>query len=454
MRAAAASGVRVLSNGRVWSSDEGWGSLITSRYRVEQDQSTGEPILVNKHAPLHELDAWGNIVTEPGASRAPQRFGLQQLLFELPAVPPATAHPAAGFHFDPPETMPSTSGFPFHPPADQHTSRPGLGPPSAGDVARNAHMPQAEQPPSSGHGPLVFGASANVHERRTVARYRRPRATWQREESVSAGTAAAAPSVAAPAMPQAAPPLLGPRASTPRAREQQRAPPPPSRSDHPSPPADGASAPSTAAPVSGAPAPLAPAADARERSISDRLAELGLSADSISAAVAALALPRWGYRPEHISLALDWDERQRAQRVVTAEGEPAESSRPAAAEPSRRAREGETTPPARRSSHRTHGAQRQPNAGLTVSIELLFAEQQARLEAESRARELEAQVVASTCVVCLDSGSSHVLVPCGHKCVCAECLQQLQGASAREFRAMPCPICQGTVTSAIRVYGC
>jgi hypothetical protein len=43
----------------------------------------------------------------------------------------------------------------------------------------------------------------------------------------------------------------------------------------------------------------------------------------------------------------------------------------------------------------------------------------------------------SQCVVCMDASTSHAVLPCMHKCVCAACAQQLleQGTSC-------CPICR------------
>ena len=52
---------------------------------------------------------------------------------------------------------------------------------------------------------------------------------------------------------------------------------------------------------------------------------------------------------------------------------------------------------------------------------------------------------AETCAVCLAATKTHVLIPCGHKCVCDQC--------ARGYRAgSQCPICRSRVQSVVRVF--
>ena len=49
------------------------------------------------------------------------------------------------------------------------------------------------------------------------------------------------------------------------------------------------------------------------------------------------------------------------------------------------------------------------------------------------------------CSVCMDQTNTHVLVPCGHKCVCSDCaeLVRLQGA---------CPICRTAIVWVCEVF--
>ena len=52
---------------------------------------------------------------------------------------------------------------------------------------------------------------------------------------------------------------------------------------------------------------------------------------------------------------------------------------------------------------------------------------------------------ATECVVCLDALKSHVLVPCGHRCVCEACAERIQTGD-------PCPVCRKGVAAKCRVY--
>ena len=50
------------------------------------------------------------------------------------------------------------------------------------------------------------------------------------------------------------------------------------------------------------------------------------------------------------------------------------------------------------------------------------------------------------CVVCMDAPPSHILIPCGHVCVCAACAERCTDIT-RE-----CPICREPAQQAIRAY--
>jgi len=49
------------------------------------------------------------------------------------------------------------------------------------------------------------------------------------------------------------------------------------------------------------------------------------------------------------------------------------------------------------------------------------------------------------CVICLQKESTHVLVPCGHLCLCADCAPNIAPGT--------CPLCRETCAMAVRVYG-
>ena len=49
------------------------------------------------------------------------------------------------------------------------------------------------------------------------------------------------------------------------------------------------------------------------------------------------------------------------------------------------------------------------------------------------------------CVICLEKKRTHVLVPCGHLCLCADCASNTAPGS--------CPLCREACTMAVKVYG-
>merc|ERR1711998_48529 len=54
---------------------------------------------------------------------------------------------------------------------------------------------------------------------------------------------------------------------------------------------------------------------------------------------------------------------------------------------------------------------------------------------------------ASRCVVCLDAAPTHVVIPCGHQCICEDCAIALAHAWQGQ-----CPLCRVYMQSALRVY--
>ena len=51
------------------------------------------------------------------------------------------------------------------------------------------------------------------------------------------------------------------------------------------------------------------------------------------------------------------------------------------------------------------------------------------------------------CIVCLNAEPSHVLIPCGHQCVCADCSEILMN----ELRPR-CPVCRALCDQGLRVF--
>jgi len=48
-----------------------------------------------------------------------------------------------------------------------------------------------------------------------------------------------------------------------------------------------------------------------------------------------------------------------------------------------------------------------------------------------------------TCVVCMEKPKTHLLVPCGHKCLCEDC-------SKKDLK--DCPICRKAILQTLKVY--
>jgi len=67
-------------------------------------------------------------------------------------------------------------------------------------------------------------------------------------------------------------------------------------------------------------------------------------------------------------------------------------------------------------------------------------------EASMTTRRQERRSRDGECSVCLDAANSHVLVPCGHKCVCETCAEMIKE------NEMDCPICRVKVMWVCRVF--
>ena len=51
------------------------------------------------------------------------------------------------------------------------------------------------------------------------------------------------------------------------------------------------------------------------------------------------------------------------------------------------------------------------------------------------------------CVVCMDAPKQHIIIPCGHQCVCEACAQHLTQATSPS-----CPVCRAPIRETTRVY--
>lgn len=81
-----------------------------------------------------------------------------------------------------------------------------------------------------------------------------------------------------------------------------------------------------------------------------------------------------------------------------------------------------------------------------VKVEHKRELQMERLEHERMTRQMEALLHENErnaeCSICMDARKTHVLVPCGHQCVCETCIDIGDA----------CPMCLVTVTSKIKVF--
>jgi hypothetical protein len=51
------------------------------------------------------------------------------------------------------------------------------------------------------------------------------------------------------------------------------------------------------------------------------------------------------------------------------------------------------------------------------------------------------------CVVCFDAPKDHIIVPCGHQCVCEACAEQLT-----KTRTPTCPVCREPILQTMKVF--
>jgi hypothetical protein len=88
-------------------------------------------------------------------------------------------------------------------------------------------------------------------------------------------------------------------------------------------------------------------------------------------------------------------------------------------------------------------------AALTLSVQsetLRLQQVQAQLGVSPAAPARQAE--EELCVVCLDAPKDHIIIPCGHQCVCGACAQALK----REANPA-CPLCREPISVTTKVFG-
>jgi hypothetical protein len=74
------------------------------------------------------------------------------------------------------------------------------------------------------------------------------------------------------------------------------------------------------------------------------------------------------------------------------------------------------------------------------------AHAEAATQEEAAGSAEQAEQEDAVCVVCMDMPNTHAFVPCGHRCVCAECSEPILHSTAK------CPVCRADVTQAIKIF--
>ena len=52
------------------------------------------------------------------------------------------------------------------------------------------------------------------------------------------------------------------------------------------------------------------------------------------------------------------------------------------------------------------------------------------------------------CAVCFDARKDHIIVPCGHQCLCGACAKMLVESETRP----KCPLCRGDIRETMKVF--
>ena len=81
----------------------------------------------------------------------------------------------------------------------------------------------------------------------------------------------------------------------------------------------------------------------------------------------------------------------------------------------------------------------------TLSVALAAAERKLAAVAADAERKLAAVAESNECAVCMGH-KDHILIPCGHVCVCEQCANSIMASSKQ------CPVCRSTVMHICKVY--
>ena len=89
-------------------------------------------------------------------------------------------------------------------------------------------------------------------------------------------------------------------------------------------------------------------------------------------------------------------------------------------------------------------------AALTLRMQndaLLAQQMLAQLGVPPAAPAPQSDAEETQCLVCFDAPKDHLIVPCGHMCVCEACAEQLT-----KTRTPMCPVCRGPIRETMKVF--
>ncbi len=75
-----------------------------------------------------------------------------------------------------------------------------------------------------------------------------------------------------------------------------------------------------------------------------------------------------------------------------------------------------------------------------------FSKQNLEIDEDPDSKEKDDALKGGECVVCLDVESNAVFVPCGHICMCMECIDT--------NKTKECPICRKAITQVVKIFKC
>jgi hypothetical protein len=133
--------------------------------------------------------------------------------------------------------------------------------------------------------------------------------------------------------------------------------------------------------------------------------------------------------------------------IEHARAEQAERAR-AAAEEAAAAAAVKATAEAGAAAERLQMEERAAALALRVQGDMLELQQmRAQLGVPPAASSPHSDAEETQCVVCFDAPKDHIIVPCGHQCVCARCAEQLT-----ETRTPTCPVCREPILQTMKVF--